>query len=412
MGINISKMNLTKKVKKSSTVKELFFTFIATTISIILTFGTARYFEYREKRESGRQTAINVILDIEENIQELDELASIEEEQFNLAQYVLGHIDEIDSISTDTLKEVYQYLSQNQELKFDDSREKIFHSSQESWKHINNAKFINLVQTFFYERHQFQDYYNSEILFHKPISSEERYENLLQNNYEITEQLPKLLPKLLTEPRIECFITYSASRQNYFRETSNNWRLISNECKFLMGITDEELEEYVEKSEHTGRLVKKKDLIGTWTADMNDENEELTFFNDGTFKHEVEHKTRSYAFSGAGLYKGSMEGTWAIKGDTLVRIYPRNKYHYELDFSHISYNDDQKELVEGYIKQYQEAIQARNEAYKVSTDTMTRKNAAYINATGQMVELVRNEIDEEGNEQKRKSYMLRINEKK
>lgn len=43
---------------------------------------------------------------------------------------------------------------------------------------------------------------------------------------------------------------------------------------------------------------------------------------------------------------------------------------------------------------------------------MTRKNAAYINASGQMVELIRNEIDEEGNEQKRKSYMLRINEKK
>ena len=145
---------------------------------------------------------------------------------------------------------------------------------------------------------------------------------------------------------------------------------------------------------------------------MNDENEELTFFNDGTFKHEVEHKSRSYAFSGAGLYKGSMEGTWAIKGDTLVRIYPRNKYHYELDFSRISYNDDQKELVEDYIKQCQETIQARNEAYKVSTDTLTRKNAAYINATGQMVELVRTVIDDNGNTETTKSYMVRKKEKK
>ena len=107
-----------------------------------------------------------------------------------------------------------------------------------------------------------------------------------------------------------------------------------------------------------------------------------------------------------------MEGTWTIKGDTLVRVYPHNKYHYSLDYSNISYNEDQKEKVEEYIKLNEENIQKRNELAKADTTTIIRKNTAYINASGQMVELIRNEIDEEGNEQKRKSYMLRINEKK
>ena len=77
------------------------------------------------------------------------------------------------------------------------------------------------------------------------------------------------------------------------------------------------------------------------------------------------------------------------------------------------YNDwNKKEKVEEYIKLNEENIQKRNELAKADTTTIIRKNTAYINASGQMVELIRSEIDEDGNEQKRKSYMLRINEKK
>ena len=223
MAINISKLNMTHKVKRSSTFRDLIMTFIATTISIVFTFGTAQYLDYREKRASGRQTAINVILDIENNIQELDNMAEIEEQNFNLAQYVLGHMDDLESIPSDTLIDVYQYLEYFSELKFDDSREKLFHSSQESWKHINNPMFIELVQTFYYQRHQFQDYYNTDYAFQEPISIEEQYQISLQNNYRIADKLPELLSQLLKEPRIEYYITFSATRQNYYRETANEW---------------------------------------------------------------------------------------------------------------------------------------------------------------------------------------------
>ena len=412
MGINLTKLNIPKRVKGSYTFRELFLTFIATTFSIILTFGTSRYFEYREKRASGRQTAINVILDMEENIRQLDELADHEEAQFNLVQYVLGHIEEIDSLSADTLEDAYFYLVRSREFKFDDSREKIFHSSQDSWKHINNPKFIDLVQTFYYNRHQLENRYNIDPVFREPISDEEHYQYMLQYDSRLLRGLPELLPKLLEDPRTDFYITYSTARQRYYRDIANEWRVISDQCKFFMGITDEELEEYVEQSEHSGRLVSKRQLIGTWTADVSEENEEITFNNDGTFTHTFSRKHRAYLYTGAAILKGRMEGTWFFEGDTLVRVYPRNKYHYEIDFSQISYNDEQKEEVEGYIKQNKEKIESRNESYKNDTTTMERRNLAYINATGQMVELNRKTIDEDGNEQTEKSYMRRIKETK
>jgi len=409
MGINLTKLNLPKRVKGSYTFRELLLTFIATTFSIILTFGTSRYFEYREKRASGRQMAINVILDMEDNIHQLDELADQEEEQFNLIQYVSGHIEEIDSLSADTLEEAYFYLVQGNDIKFDDSREKIFHSSQDSWKHINNPKFIDLVQTFYYNRHQLENRYSIDPVFREPISDEEHYQYMLQYDSKILRGLPELLPKLLEEPCIEFYTTYSPARQKFYRDIANEWRVISDQCKFFMGITDEELEEYVEQSEHSGNLVKKKQLIGTWIADVSDENEEITFRNDGTFTHTVTRKHRAYLYAGAAIYKGHMEGTWFFEGDTLVRVYPRNKYHYEIDFSQISYNEKNKEEIEDYIKKNKENIEYRNELYKNDTTTMERRNLAYINATGQMVELNRNTIDENGNEQMEKSYMLRKN---
>lgn len=410
MGININKLNLSKRVKSSSTLKELLLTFIATTFSIILTFGTGQYLEYCEKRESGREMAINVILDIEENIRQLDNLADQEEEQFNLVQYVLGHIGEIDSISTDTLNEVYFFLVQSIELKFDDSHEKIFHSSQDSWKHINNPKFINLVQTFYYNRHQLENEYNADPAFREPISNEEHYRYIIQYDYKLLERLPELLSKLLEEPRIEFYITYSTTRQKYFRDAANEWRVISDQCKFFMGITDEDLEEYVEQSKHFGNLVKKKQLIGTWIADVSEEIEEITFHNDGTFIHTFNRKYRAYLHAGAAILKGHMEGTWTFEGDTLVRIYPRNKYHYEIDFSNISYNDGHKEEVEDYIMRNKEKIENQNELFKNDTTTIVRRNVVYINSTGQMVELNCIAIDEKGNEDIEKSYMLRKKE--
>ena len=55
-------------------LKEIGMTTLATTISIVLTFGTAALIEQHQKKQSGRQTAMMVIHDIDENIVQLRDI--------------------------------------------------------------------------------------------------------------------------------------------------------------------------------------------------------------------------------------------------------------------------------------------------------------------------------------------------
>lgn len=107
-----------KSGKSGSVVRELLLTTIATTISIVLTFGGSAYFEQKKKKSDARLMAMMVIHDME-----------------------------------------------NTALQLRQASEKIFLSSQETWKNIDNPGFIDAVQHFYVERHQIFDYINSSPLF-------------------------------------------------------------------------------------------------------------------------------------------------------------------------------------------------------------------------------------------------------
>ena len=141
---------------KGGVVREMTMTIIATTISIVLTFGTAMWLERKQKLENGRQMAMMVISDIDENIKFFNELAKQEKEHLEMASYVENHLDQINQIAYDTLSEVFRYLLEENIYTIDDSKERIFNSSQDTWKNIDNPMFISIVQSFYLERRQWK----------------------------------------------------------------------------------------------------------------------------------------------------------------------------------------------------------------------------------------------------------------
>ena len=55
-------------MKFQGTFKELFLTFIGTTLSIILTFGTSAWIEQREAEQARKMLAMTIIHDIDEGL--------------------------------------------------------------------------------------------------------------------------------------------------------------------------------------------------------------------------------------------------------------------------------------------------------------------------------------------------------
>ena len=95
MNVKFRMPKFQKMKSKGGIVKEMTMTVIATSISIVLTFGTAMWLENKQKQATGRQMAMMVISDIDENIEGFNYYAKWEEKHLELAKYVEAHLDQM-----------------------------------------------------------------------------------------------------------------------------------------------------------------------------------------------------------------------------------------------------------------------------------------------------------------------------
>lgn len=76
-------------------IKELLLTFIATTISIVLTFGTAAYLEDRQTVKARRMMAMTIINDIDQSLEIIKKRKDAEEKGHEAACYVIENEDRL-----------------------------------------------------------------------------------------------------------------------------------------------------------------------------------------------------------------------------------------------------------------------------------------------------------------------------
>lgn len=399
---------------KNSMLKELLMTFIATTLSIVLTFGTAHYVDEKNKKDLGRQTAMMVIHDMDNTIELLKKFAKEEEQANELSRYIIEHFDMIDSIDTDTIWDFTNYLTydtnEDHIYKFDESSEKVFLSSQESWKNIDNAVFIDAVQDFYSQRHDYFDNINKSPFWRKPISSETYYLYLMEHSGQRYNP-HEILKQYMANKEVMYYLDNTSFRQASFSNMAESLQHYSDLCKFTIGITDEELEEYIKNRERTGRNIKDDELTGKWVS-WNTESTYICyeFLEDHTFKQTyINH----YSYP---LYIGRMDiiynscGTWQLNGDSLYISLKSNKSSYKIDHSHIKAKPGKEKEVEDYIKDLEKTFDQRMKAAKKEKD-VTETYGATINPTGNKIEFVMTEEDETGKKQSQTRYLSKEKEK-
>ena len=127
-------------------IKELVLTFIATTLSIVLTFGTAAWFEKRQKDETRRLTAMMVISNIGYFVQNMHNLDNtLVEWQTTLTRISSMPRDSVLMLSEEEAQSFYNALAQGALLSRDKTAETIFSSSMSTWRDIGNLRFIEHV---------------------------------------------------------------------------------------------------------------------------------------------------------------------------------------------------------------------------------------------------------------------------
>ena len=328
-----------------SMMKELLLTILGTTISIVLTFGTAHFVEQRQAEQARRLMAMTIINDIDESIKTVQKIMKEEEREHNITLYLMENIDRLDSISEDTLDVFADYItptSYHESLGFKKNNENIFNSSQDSWRTLNDRQFLKNVQNFYNDRADFEQRCKEEPFFQTPITREEEYQLLMKSD-ELWghDAYVAWCRKMLKSIQLKCYTDYSRQRMhfyNYFLKRAIN---LNEENKFLMNITEQELEDFMNETYMTVRSLKEKNIVGIWETVMpnNDFQENFEFHKDHTVTtHYVEYFD-CYNL-GKMILRYSMTGTWAVEGDSLVMDFNMKSYKHEIDENGVTYTPD------------------------------------------------------------------------
>ncbi|MBP5338812.1 MAG: hypothetical protein J6Z14_05840 [Prevotella sp.] len=342
MNVKFKMPKFGRKLTGGGMVKELLLTTLATTISIVLTFGTAQYFEDRQTEKARRMIAMTIINDIDQSIEVVKKRKDAEEKGHEAACYVIENEDRLDSIGVDTLMMFVNYVTNasfDADMEFKTMNENIFNSSQDTWRTINDRKFLNNVQEFYNLRFSLEQQSKDLIIFKKPLTVEEEYEMFMAVK---VEDAAAICRWLLKNKRLKNYLDLVSSRMSaylvFLRLTTN----LNEENKFLMNITEQDMEEFVNHTYMEIHPAKEKDLMGTWNAVLVDDKNE-TFYNllpDHTFTTRQSVRWGTAFFRHRMVQRFSLSGTWDVEGDSLVMHYDMKSYKLEIDDSEVTYPAD------------------------------------------------------------------------
>jgi len=402
MNVKFKMPHFGRKLSGGSMLKELLLTILATTISIVLTFGTAGWMEKRKQEAYGRQLAYMTIHDMDNTINSLKKYVKEENNSFLQAQYLLEHLDMLDNISGDTLNTVLIYvLSYDELFVLDESSEKIFLSSQEAWSNVNNITFIDMVQSFYSDRHYMFNYLNTSLQWRKPVSEKEFMQRQIDSpGYSL--DYVSYLKELLQRDDVCYYIACSPLRQHRINTLIDQWQKKSDECKFMMGISDSELLEYVTSSQQKGKQLTESQLIGVWHGrdkgdDINSERENhIEFLKDHTAILTVIFYRSTPFYSGRIASKNIVPVTWELKGDTLY-FNQQPKIECLLDTTGISYRAEMKPYVDNIIEEIEESHRVQKE-FTLQQGVIPISYFISIDPSESKIEMRKSGEDEDGTE--------------
>ena len=342
-----------RNTKFSSMAKELLLTFIATTLSIVLTFGTAHWLEMNKQKETRRLMAMTIIQDIDMSLDVVRKRLEYEKKGTDMARYLYLNINRLDSIKGDTLPIFFDYVTgikANSELEFSKSTETIFNSSDDTWRTIDDKLFMKSVQDFYNARTTLESACKESVFFDRPVTREELSEMVMSfDDMNDPSSYAAACRRLLQSDKVSSYIGMSYMRMNTYLAFLQDYSFANETNKNLMYISESEMYAFVHQTSCKTRHASEKQLIGTWTSIKTDGRTEVQdeYRADHTFNSHLTYKFDDAAFIGSMILKVSFKGKWELQGDSLVLNFDRNSYVLTVDENGVAYSRENAE----YVKQ-------------------------------------------------------------
>ena len=139
------------KENPSSDTKNFLLTLLATTFSIILTFGTSAIIDRRHKAAAKKEMVMMILYDFDKTIEQVQKAESAIHQAKEVEVEVARHPEYYDSLRFYIMPAVTVTSEE-----FSETTEKIFSSNIETFNTLGNVNFVHEVSSFYNQRRSYQ----------------------------------------------------------------------------------------------------------------------------------------------------------------------------------------------------------------------------------------------------------------
>ena len=216
---------------------------LGTIIGIVLTFGTTAWIDYREQQATERTAALMVIHNLDGFCDDLDEALKDLQAADSINIKVLAAKDRLEAVSEDTLELFVRGIFTFRYDISDQTAETIFSSNIETWKSIGSSAFIELAGMCFSQKRLLVKF-NDGLEAEKNALVDMFLKTIIHADKPV-ESVPEIAATVLRSPTFCSFIT--KQHEFYLRGMQEGLKLLrkqTDNCKRLMDVTDEELQQF------------------------------------------------------------------------------------------------------------------------------------------------------------------------
>ena len=235
-----------RQLTGNNMLKELLLTTLATSISIVLTFGTAMYIEHRQKEKNRRQTTMMVLSDIyvfEKDLEQFDSIY-ISKWKDDLIELQSLSRDSIMNLPDDELKRYWSALTTPVMLPRDNTAENIFTRDVSTWREVGNFRFIKLVSFIYTYINDIEKNFNVQI-DRKTDNCQAFLENPRLNEMSPNEQLVTFIEQKEVK---HVMYDFCKGYYPYFQSSVQYLNGYLKQCMEMMDVSEEELQEFMDNN--------------------------------------------------------------------------------------------------------------------------------------------------------------------
>ena len=215
--------------------KDFVVAILATTVSIVLTFGTSKLVERNNQKKERRLTALMVMSSIESFARSIDETTEIWDRLDSVAVWLLRlPIEEVERLGEEPFQDAVNEVFQAPIIRHDQTAETIFSSNIDTWKNMGNFQFVDNVGACFSQMNWIEEKINQD-----SVEYTEHQARIFNHfsDYPGKTFTEKLLRDELARRQLQMPNSYKA----WLAYCSDNLRRMNRKNMKLIGIPEEEV---------------------------------------------------------------------------------------------------------------------------------------------------------------------------